>query len=159
MSSGRPAPPRPSFGVSIHWAWVSCYTMKSPTMLAHRICEALKKGRKARVWDEIACLFFLMVATNAHFLKIREKNSRGHINPSCDSSVNWSVQLWSGWQSETPGSWGDHESNKNLLGAYYMPGIIQRISGLNSFHPHHLTPGGWYRRLVLNRHRDRGQEG
>lgn len=60
------------------------------------------------------------------FLKTKEKNSRGRINPSCDSSVNWGVQLWSGWQSETPGSWGDHESNKNLLGAYYMPGIIQR---------------------------------
>lgn len=57
VSLGKPDPSL-SFGDSIHWAWTSHYTMKDPTMLAHRICKALKKSQKSRIWDEVACCCF-----------------------------------------------------------------------------------------------------
>lgn len=106
VSSGRPAPHPELWGFHPLGLGFLLYNEESYHVGTQDL-PGPQKGQKARVWDEIACLFFLMAATNAHFLKIREKNSRDHINPSCDSSVNWGVQLWSVWQSETPGSWGD----------------------------------------------------
>lgn len=104
-------------------------------MLAHRLCQALKKGQKARVLDEISYLFFLMVATNVHLKKITENPKRTTTTPTV-------TPFWSVWQSDTPGSWGDHDINC----IYWMLTACQdarryskSISGLNPFYPHHPT--------------------